>query len=59
MVVGIGRGQGEHSCVNCCDNVWVLWEVVDLLGMHVQNTQHGYIVGKSLNHQWFRNFCSV
>ena len=48
MVVGIGRGQGEHSCVNCCDNVWVLWEVVDLLGMHVQNIPN--MVTSSANH---------
>ena len=50
-----GRGYWEgawgHSCVDGSDNVWVLWEVVDLLGMHVENTQLGYIVGKSLNHQ--------
>ena len=59
MVVGIGRGQGGHSCVNGSDNMWVLWEVADFLGIHVQNAQLGYVVGKSLNHQWFGNFCSI
>ena len=59
MVVGIGRGQGRHSCFDGSDNVWVLWEVVNYLGMHVQSVQLGYNVGKSLNHQWFENFYSV
>ena len=59
MVLRIGRGQGGHGCVDGFDNVWVLWEVVDLPSMHMQNAELGYIVGKSLNHQWFKNFCSV
>ena len=56
--VDIGRGWEENSCVNGSDNVWVLWEVVGFLGMRVQNAQLGYIAGKSINHQWFKNFCS-
>ena len=42
MAVGIAGGGGRggqegHSCVNDSDNVWVLGEVVNFLGMHVQN----------------------
>ena len=48
---GIGRGQEGHSCVNDSGNVWVLWEVVGFLGMHVQNAQLGYIVDKSITRQ--------
>ena len=59
MVVSIARGQEEHGCADGFDSVWVLWKVVDLPCMHVQNAQLGYIVDKSLNHQWFENFCSV
>ena len=63
MATDIGRGREGHSCVDGSDNVWVLWEVVGCLGMRVQNAQLGYIagkslVGKSLNRQWFENFCS-
>ena len=58
MAVDIGRGQEGHSCVDGSDNEWVLWKVVGFLGMSVQNAQLGYIVGKSLNRQWFENFCS-
>ena len=53
-----GGGGPGHSCVNDSDNVWELWEVGGFLGMGVQNAQLGYILGKSLNHQWFKNFCS-
>ena len=53
------EGQEEHGCADGFDSVWVLWKVVDLPCMHVQNAQLGYIVDKSLNHQWFENFCSV
>ena len=56
--VAIVRGREGHSCVDGSDNVWVLWEVLGFLGMRVQNAQLGYIVSKSLNHQWFKNFCS-
>ena len=56
--VNIGWGGEGHSCVNDSDNVWELWEVGGFLGMGVQNAQLGYILGKSLNHQWFKNFCS-
>ena len=58
MAVGIGRGREGLSCVDGFDNVWVLWEVVDFLGMRVQNAQLGYIVDKSLNCQWLESFCS-
>ena len=58
MAVGIGRGREGLSCVDGFDNVWVLWEVVDFLGMRVQNAQLGYIVDKSLNRQWLESFCS-
>ena len=57
--VDVGRDQEGHSCVGDSSNVWVLLEVVGFLGMCVQNAQLGYIFGKSLNHQWFGNFCSV
>ena len=56
--VDFGSGQERHSCVNGSDNVWVLWEVAGFLSMHVLNAQVGYIVGKSLNHQQFKKFCS-
>ena len=56
--VNIGWGWEGHSCVNDSDNVWELWEVGGFLGMGAQNAQLGYILGKSLNHQWFKNFCS-
>ena len=46
MIVSIARGQGGHGCVDGFDSVWVLWKVVDLPCMHVQNAQLGYIVGK-------------
>ena len=59
MAMGTGRGQEGHSCVDGSDNVWVRWEVVGFLGMLIQNVQLVYIVGKSLDHQWFENFCSV
>ena len=58
MAVDIGRWLEGHSCVDGSDSVWVLWEVVGFLGMCMQNAQLGYIVGKSLNHQWCKNFCS-
>ena len=58
MAVDIGRGREGHSCVDGSDNVWVLWQVVGFLGMRVHIAQLGYIVGKSLNRQWFENFCS-
>ena len=56
--VDIGRGREGYSCVDGSDNVWVLWEVVGFLGTRVQNAQLGYMVDKSLNHQWFENFYS-
>ena len=33
-------------------------EVVGFLGKRVQNAQLGYVVGKSLNRQWFKSFCN-
>ena len=56
--VDVGRGQEGHSCVGDSGNVWVLLEVVGFLGMCMQNAQLGYIVGKSLNRQWFESFCN-
>ena len=58
LAVDVGRGQEGHSCVGDSGNVLVLLEVVGFLGMHVQNAQFGYIVGKSLNGQWFESFCN-
>ena len=54
----VGRGHEGHSCVDGSDNVWVLLKVVGFLGMHVQNAQLGYIVGKSLNRQRLESFCN-
>ena len=54
----IGSGPEGHSCVDGSDNVRVLWEVIRFLVMLVQNTQLGYMGGKTLNHQWFENVCS-
>ena len=53
-----GEGQGEHSCVSDSGNVWMFLEVVGFLGTRVQNAQLGYVVGKSLNRQWFKSFCN-
>ena len=58
MAVDVGRGQEGHSCVSNSGNVLVLLKVIVFLGMHVQNAQLGYIVGKSLNRQWFESFCN-
>ena len=51
-------GARRDSCVGDSGNVWVLLEVVGFLGMCMQNAQLGYIVGKSLNRQWFESFCN-
>ena len=57
-VVDVERGQEGHSCIGDSGNMWVFLEVVCFLGMHVQNAQLGYIVGKSLNRQRFESFCN-
>ena len=56
--VDVGMGQDGHSCVGDSGNARVLLEVVGFLGTHVQNTQLGYTVDKSLNRQSFESFCS-
>ena len=56
--VDVGRGQERHRCVANSGNVLVLLKVVGFLYMHMQNAQLGYIVGKSLNRQWFESFCN-
>ena len=56
--VDVGRGQDGHSCVGDSCSLKVLLEVIDFLGMRVQNSQLCYILDKSLNRQWFESFCS-
>ena len=49
---------GVYSCVGNVGNTWVLLKAVGLLGMCVQNTQHGYIVDKPPRRVCSENICS-
>ena len=46
MSKDVRRWREVHSCVGDSGNAWGLLEVAGLLGMHVQNAQHGDIVDK-------------
>ena len=44
--VGTAMCRGVYSCVRDSGNAWVPLDELSLLCMHVQSSQHGYIVYK-------------